>query len=93
MLQAAERNLKGLPVRLEIFDGQALPYPDNRLDAVICQLGLMFFNDPGRGLSEFQRVLRKADGRQQVSQQRPNARSSPASEPSSLAMLPRGRRS
>jgi ubiquinone/menaquinone biosynthesis C-methylase UbiE len=58
MLEAARCNLKGLPVRLEILDGQALPYPDNRFDAVICQLGLMFFNDPGRGLSEFHRVLR-----------------------------------
>ncbi|WP_348643352.1 class I SAM-dependent methyltransferase [Rhizobium laguerreae] len=58
MLEAARRNLKELPVRLEILDGQELPYPDNRFDAVICQLGLMFFNDPARGLSEFYRVLR-----------------------------------
>jgi ubiquinone/menaquinone biosynthesis C-methylase UbiE len=41
-----------------MLDGQALPYPDNSLDAVICQLGLMFFTDPARGLSEFYRVLR-----------------------------------
>jgi ubiquinone/menaquinone biosynthesis C-methylase UbiE len=58
MLQAARRNLKGLPIRLESLDGQALPYPDNHFDAVICQLGLMFFSDPARGLSEFHRVLR-----------------------------------
>jgi ubiquinone/menaquinone biosynthesis C-methylase UbiE len=57
MLEAARRNL--LPVRLETFDGQALPYGDNRFDAVICQLGLMLFDDPARGLSEFHRVLRK----------------------------------
>jgi ubiquinone/menaquinone biosynthesis C-methylase UbiE len=27
-------------------------------DAVLCNLGLMFFPDPVRGLSEFRRVLR-----------------------------------
>lgn len=59
MLEAARRNLKGLPIMLEILDGQALPFPDGRFDAVICQLGLMFFTDPARGLSEFNRVLRK----------------------------------
>ncbi len=57
MLGAARRNLKGLPITLEILDGQALPFPDGRFDALICQLGLMFFTDPARGLSEFYRVL------------------------------------
>jgi ubiquinone/menaquinone biosynthesis C-methylase UbiE len=58
MLKVARRNLIGLPVTLEMLDGQALPYPDNSFDAVICQLGLMFFTDPASGLSEFYRVLR-----------------------------------
>ena len=58
MLEAARRNLKGLPVRLEVLDGQALPFQDRRFDTVTCQLGLMFFPDPARGLSEFHRVLR-----------------------------------
>jgi SAM-dependent methyltransferase len=58
MLEAARRNLMGLPITLEMLAGQALPYPDNGFDAVICQLGLMFFTDPARGLSEFYRVLR-----------------------------------
>ena len=39
-------------------DGQALPFADEVFDSVICQLGLMFFPDPGRGLQEFRRVLR-----------------------------------
>jgi ubiquinone/menaquinone biosynthesis C-methylase UbiE len=38
-------------------DGQALPFKDGSFDAVICQLGLQFFPDPARGLSEFRRVL------------------------------------
>lgn len=59
MLEAARRNLRGLPIALEILDGQALPFPAGSFDAVICQLGLMFFTEPARGLSEFYRVLRK----------------------------------
>jgi ubiquinone/menaquinone biosynthesis C-methylase UbiE len=58
MLETARRNLKGRPVTLDLFDGQALPYADSSFDAVMCQLGLMFFPDPVRGLSEFRRVLR-----------------------------------
>jgi ubiquinone/menaquinone biosynthesis C-methylase UbiE len=58
MLETARRNLSGLPVTLELLDGEALPYSENRFDAVICQLGLMFFANPARGLSEFYRVLR-----------------------------------
>jgi ubiquinone/menaquinone biosynthesis C-methylase UbiE len=44
-----------LPV---ISDGQALVFPNASFDAVLCQLGLMFFADPARGLAEFRRVLR-----------------------------------
>jgi ubiquinone/menaquinone biosynthesis C-methylase UbiE len=39
-------------------DGQALPFQDASFDSVVCQLGLQFFPDPARGLSEFRRVLR-----------------------------------
>jgi ubiquinone/menaquinone biosynthesis C-methylase UbiE len=58
MLDTARRNLKGRPITLKLLDGQALPYASASFDAVICQLGLMFFPDPMRGLSEFRRVLR-----------------------------------
>jgi SAM-dependent methyltransferase len=44
-----------LPV---VSDGQSLVLADATFDAVICQLGLMFFPDPMRGLAEFRRVLR-----------------------------------
>ena len=58
MLEAARRKLKGLPIVLEMFDGHNILHRDKHLDAVICQLGLMFFSDPARGLAEFFRVLR-----------------------------------
>jgi len=41
-----------------VEDGQALSFLDGSFDAVLCNLGLMFFPDPVRGLSEFRRVLR-----------------------------------
>ena len=44
--------------RAIVTDGQALAFQDASFDAVICQLGLMFFPDPARGLAEFRRVLR-----------------------------------
>ena len=57
MLDVARRNLKDTAIKLELFDGQALPYPEGRFDRVICQMGLQFFDDPERGLGEFRRVL------------------------------------
>ena len=58
MLAIAGQNLQGLPVTLQPFDAHALPFPDGSFDAVLCQLGLMFFDDPARALREFLRVLR-----------------------------------
>ena len=66
MLDVARHKLSEGPVTFEIFDAHALPYPDGRFDAVICQLGLMLFADPSRALAEFHRVLR-GDGRVAVS--------------------------
>jgi SAM-dependent methyltransferase len=44
--------------RAIVTDGQALAFRDACFDAVVCQLGLMFFPEPARGLAEFRRVLR-----------------------------------
>jgi SAM-dependent methyltransferase len=47
------QRLKAAPnATTQIEDGQALDLPDDSFDAVICSLGLMFFPDPARGLSE-----------------------------------------
>jgi ubiquinone/menaquinone biosynthesis C-methylase UbiE len=40
-----------------VEDGQALSFANCGFDAVLCNLGLIFFPDPVRGLSEFRRVL------------------------------------
>jgi ubiquinone/menaquinone biosynthesis C-methylase UbiE len=58
MLRVAAGKLAGLPVRLALMDGQRLACRSGVFDAVVCQLGLMFFPEPLRGLEEFRRVLR-----------------------------------
>jgi ubiquinone/menaquinone biosynthesis C-methylase UbiE len=56
--KARERLAKAPNVSVSVEDGQALSFGDCSFDAVLCNLGLMFFPDPVRGLSEFRRVLR-----------------------------------
>ena len=57
MLDVARRNPYNSAIKFELLDGHALPFPNRRFDRVICQLGLAFFEDPARGLTEFNRVL------------------------------------
>src|SRR4051812_3271445 len=60
MLDKARERLGGLPyVSFVVEDGQALTFPDEGFDAVLCAMGLMLFPDPARGLAEFRRVLRR----------------------------------
>ncbi|MBV9017084.1 MAG: methyltransferase domain-containing protein [Alphaproteobacteria bacterium] len=67
MIAKAHERLGGAPnVSVSVEDGQALPFPDESFDAVLCNLGLMFFPEPVTGLREFRRVLRP-DGRVAVS--------------------------
>jgi ubiquinone/menaquinone biosynthesis C-methylase UbiE len=56
--KARERLGKAPNVSVSVEDGQALSFSSGSFDAVLCNLGLMFFPNPGRGLSEFRRVLR-----------------------------------
>ena len=67
MVERARERLGGAPNAIvAVEDGQSLTFADKSFDAVLCSLGLMFFPDPARGLSEFHRVLRPG-GRAAVS--------------------------
>jgi ubiquinone/menaquinone biosynthesis C-methylase UbiE len=59
MVTAARSRLKNRAFVPVAADGQRLPFKDGSFDAAVCQLGLQFFPDPLRGLTEFHRVLRK----------------------------------
>jgi SAM-dependent methyltransferase len=59
MLESARGRLGEQAFLPVAADGQALPFADGTFDAVVCQLGLQFFPDPGVGLKEFRRVLRQ----------------------------------
>jgi ubiquinone/menaquinone biosynthesis C-methylase UbiE len=56
--KARERFGHARNTSVAVEDGQALSFPDESFDAVVCSLGLMFFPDALRGLAEFRRVLR-----------------------------------
>ena len=67
MVERARERLGKTPnASVSVEDGQALSFADCSFDADLCNLGLMFFPDPVRGLSEFRRVLRRG-GRVAVS--------------------------
>src|SRR5208283_2935746 len=55
--KARERLGKAPNVSVAVEDGQARSFPNETFDAVLCNLGLMFFPEPVQGLSEFRRVL------------------------------------
>jgi len=58
MLESARGRLKEPGFLTVAADGQALPFANGTFDAVVCQLGLQFFPNPGLGLKEFRRVPR-----------------------------------
>lgn len=53
---ASRMGLKQL--RAEVMDAESLTLPDDRFDAAISRLGLMYLPDLQKGLSEIKRVLR-----------------------------------
>ena len=59
MLEQARQRLGELPnVTFAVEDAQALTFPDCCFDRVICNMAVMYFADPARGLAEMRRVLR-----------------------------------
>ena len=58
MLRVAQPKVASKQIAWMAMDGQALALREGTFEAVTCQLGLMFFPDPQRGLAEFRRVMR-----------------------------------
>lgn len=54
----ARARVELLPLRTEVADAQALPYPDGSFDVVVTTFGAMFAPDHERTASELLRVLR-----------------------------------
>lgn len=48
----------GRPARLEVAEGEALPFPDTSFDEVVSTFTLCSVRDPGRVAAELHRVLR-----------------------------------
>ena len=53
----AEKAGVGNRIRLQVADGEALPYEDGTFDRVTCAFGIRNFEHKEKGLSEFLRVL------------------------------------
>lgn len=58
MLAKAASCVQAANVRFQQADAQALPFPDHRFEAVVCQFGVMFFPDKAKAFTEARRVLR-----------------------------------
>ena len=59
MLSVASSALDSARVSLQAADAQALPFPDDSFDLVVCQFGAMFFPDRVAAYREARRVLRE----------------------------------
>jgi demethylmenaquinone methyltransferase/2-methoxy-6-polyprenyl-1,4-benzoquinol methylase len=57
-LAPAKAERAGLPVRFEVADVLALPYPDGSFDVASIAFGIRNVEDPARGLTEMARVVR-----------------------------------
>ena len=58
MLEHAQSVGTSRSVEWRQADAAALPFPDDKFDAVICQFGVMFFPDKAKAFAEAHRVLR-----------------------------------
>lgn len=58
MIDVAKQKVKAAKLEFVVGDAQALPFPDNSFDFVICQFGFMFLPDKQKGFNEAWRVLK-----------------------------------
>ena len=54
----ARADAEGLPVRFELADAEALPYPSGSFDVVLSTFGVMFTPDHAKAAAEMLRVVR-----------------------------------
>lgn len=57
-LAPAKAERRRAPVRFQVADVMALPFPDDAFDVASIAFGIRNVDDPGRGLSEMARVVR-----------------------------------
>lgn len=58
MLKVAQSKIRPREaVEFHTADGTALPFPDASFDAMVCQFGMMFYQDKDKGFREAHRVL------------------------------------
>ena len=62
MIAMAKAIVPARGIDWRVADAQALDFPDNYFDALVCQFGLMFMPDKAKALAEAHRVL-KPNGR------------------------------
>jgi ubiquinone/menaquinone biosynthesis C-methylase UbiE len=58
MLDHAAERIPSSRVSWQKADAQALPFPDEAFDAVVCQFGVMFFPDKQKAYREARRVMK-----------------------------------
>jgi len=58
MLEVAKKILADPSIVFRVEDAQALSFPDNSFDLVVCHFGLMFLADKQKGIREALRVLK-----------------------------------
>ena len=58
MIEVARERLGGSAnLSFAVEDAQSMTFSDESFETVICNMGLMYFPDPSRGLAEMRRVL------------------------------------
>ncbi|RYZ31000.1 MAG: class I SAM-dependent methyltransferase [Chitinophagaceae bacterium] len=58
MLKVAEQIISAGNVQWQIADAHKLPFENKAFDAVVCQYGVMFFQDKSKAFDEINRVLK-----------------------------------
>lgn len=59
MIERARANARGIEnAEFEVADAEALPYPDDQFDCILCTFSFHHYSNPPQALAEMKRVLR-----------------------------------